>query len=287
MSFGIALAGGGARGAAHIGVLLALEEEGLFPHSIAGTSAGSLVAGLYATGTTPKMMKEIVREISENTSCLLDADLLGVIRSVPQFALKHKITLTGIIRGNRMERYFYEKTNGKSICDTKIRTIIPAVDINSGDTIAYTNSIKDLKPLERVKWKSDVLVCEAMRASSAFPAVFKPKLIDGMCLVDGGVTDDLPVELLMAAGERNVLAVDVSKEYQPPKSNNLFEITTHSMSIMSMRLKECHAHGERLLLEPALPEKAGLLTLDQMPECVEAGYNAARTHMSFIRALFG
>jgi NTE family protein len=287
MSFGIALAGGGSRGAAHVGVLLALEEEGIFPHSIAGTSAGGLVAGLYATGTTPKMLKEIICEISENTGYFLDADLIGIIRSIPQLVRSHNSNLTGIMKGDRLERYLREKTDSKNIRDTNIRTIIPAVDINSGDTIAYTNSMKNLQSLERVKWKSNILICEAMRASSAFPAVFKPKLIDGMCLVDGGVTDVLPVDLLMAAGETNVLAVDVAKDYHAPKSNNLFEITSHSMSIMSTRLKECHSHGEKLLLVPSLPEKAGLLTLDQMSECIAAGYAAARAHMSFIRAHFG
>lgn len=286
MSFGIALAGGGARGAAHVGVLLALEEAGLSPHSIAGTSAGSLVAGLYATGTTPEMLKEIIEEMSECTAYFLDVDLLGVIRSIPQFVVERKFELTGIIKGRRMERYLYDLTDGKKMADVNLRTIIPAVDINSGNTIAYTNSMDDLKPVERVKWKTDILVSQAMRASSAFPAVFKPKFIDDMCLVDGGVTDVLPVDLLVAAGEYNVLAVDVAEDYKKPKSNNLFEISSHSFSIMSTRLKECHSHGERFLLKPNLPEESGLLTLDKMKECMTAGYEATRANMRLIKALF-
>lgn len=287
MSYGIALAGGGARGAAHVGVLLALEEEKLLPHSIAGTSAGGLVAGLYAAGVTPKMMKNIILELAENSGYLIDPDLLGVARTIPQLAIKHNMTLSGILKGNKMERYLYEKTEGKSMREAVLRTIIPAVDIVSGDTIAFTNSTDNLPLLQNVQWKSDVLLSEAMRASSAYPAVFRPKILDGMCLVDGGVTDVLPVDLLIAAGEKNVLAVDVGKEYVPPKSDNLFEVSTHSLGIMSIRLKGYHSHGEKLLLEPTLPEKAGLLTMDQMQECMEAGYNAVRTHMSFIRSLFG
>jgi NTE family protein len=287
MSFGIALAGGGARGAAHVGVLLALEEDGLCPQSIAGTSAGSIVAGLYATGTSPQKLKEIIIEMSATGIYYLDLDLMGIIKAVPQFIVNHKIDLAGLIKGDRLERFLSEQTNGKSIRDTSIRTIIPAVDINSGDTIAYTNSLANVSAIDRVKWKTNILMSEAMRASCAVPAVFKPKFIDDMCLVDGGVTDVLPVDLLLAAGEYNVLAVDVAENYTMPKSQNLIEISSHSLSIMSTRLKECHSHGEKLLLTPSLPKQSGLLTLEQMVECMDAGYEAAKVHMPTIKAIFG
>ena len=286
MSFGIALAGGGARGAAHVGVLLALEEDGLCPQSIAGTSAGSIVAGLYATGISPQQLKEIVINMSATGIYYLDLDLLGIIKAIPQFIVNHKIDLNGLIKGDRLERFLSEQTNGKSIRDTSIRTIIPAVDINSGDTIAYTNSLANVSSIDRVKWKTNILMSEAIRASCAVPAVFKPKLIDDMCLVDGGVTDVLPVDLLLATGEYNILAVDVAEDYTMPKSQNLIEISSHSLSIMSTRLKECHSHGEKLLLTPSLPKQSGLLTLEQMVACMDAGYESAKVHMPSIKAIF-
>jgi len=287
MSFGIALAGGGSRGAAHVGVLLALEENGLYPQSAAGTSAGSIIAGLYATGTTPKMLKEIVIEISQTGKYYLDADLTGIIKMIPQFIADHKINLTGLIKGNRFERFLYEQTDGKCIKEVNMRTIIPAVDINSGYTIVYTNTLENVKPIKRVKWKTDILMSEAIRASCAVPAIFKPKFIDGMCLVDGGVTDVLPVDLLMAVGEHNILAVDIAQDYEMPENENLIDISSHALTIMSTHLKECHSHGERLLLKPTLPEHAGLLTLDQMEQCMDAGYEATIKNISVIKALFG
>lgn len=286
MSFGIALAGGGARGAAHVGVLLALEEAGLRPHSIAGTSAGSIVAGLYATGTTPEMLRELIMQLSESGGRYLDLDVIGIVKAIPQFIINHKFDLTGLIKGKKMEQLLYKLTDGKSMQDTNIRTIIPAVDINSGNTIAYTNSLQNLRSIERVRWDKNIRISEAIRASCAVPAVFQPKFINNMCLVDGGVTDVLPVDLLLAAGEPNVLAVDVSSNYKMPKNHNLIEISSHSLSIMSTRLKECHSNGEKLLLNPCLPEKAGLLTLECMVECMNAGYEAATLHMSTIKALF-
>ncbi len=287
MSFGIALAGGGSRGAAHVGVLLALEESGIYPDSIAGTSAGGIIAGLYATGTTPQMLKKIVLEISKAGKCYLDADLIGIIKMIPQFIADRKIDLTGLIKGDRLEQFLYEQTNGKSIKDANIRTIIPAVDINSGYTIAYTNSLANVRVIDRVKWKTDILMSEAMRASSAVPAIFKPKFINGMCLVDGGVTDVLPVDLLIAAGEYNVLAVDIAQSYKMPPNMNMIDISSHSLSIMSTCLKECHSHGEKLLLKPSLPEQAGLLTLDQMVKCMDAGYEAAKMNIPVIKSIFG
>ncbi len=286
MSFGLALSGGGTKGAAHVGVLLALEEAGMLPSSIAGTSAGALVAGLYAAGNSPQSLKEIVTDMSNRGLYYFDADLLGVLKAVPQFLIHHTIELTGFLKGNRIERLLNKYSGGKNIKEVGLRTILPAVDINSGKTIVYTNSLANVPPLNGAEWKTDILLSAAMRASMAVPVVFQPKIIDGMCLVDGGVTDVLPVDLLIAAGEANVLAVDLASEYETPKKQNIIDISTHSLSIMSTRLKECRSHGERLLLNPSLPEESGLLIFEQMEACMNAGYEAAKENIPAIKALF-
>jgi len=286
MPFGIALSGGGTRGAAHVGVLIALEEYGMLPSSIAGTSAGSIVAGLYSTGIPPQKLREIVIEFSESGLYFVDADYLGILRLVLQLFNHKAITLSGLLKGNRLEQYLCQLTEGKNINDVTIRTIIPAVDLNSGLTIAYTNSLNDVKQMKRVIWKTDIQICEAMRASCAVPAVFQPKIINNMCLVDGGVTDILPVDLLIAAGEINVLAIDISEDYHTPESNNIIEISSHSLSIMSGCLREYTSSGEKLLLKPSLPDHAGLLTFEQMGKRMDAGYEAARQLMPTIKKIF-
>jgi len=286
MSFGIALAGGGTRGAVHVGVLLALEEAELYPSSIAGTSAGSIVAGLYATGTSPQSLKEIVLEMSKRGFYYCDIDIAGILKILPKFLIQHKVGLSGLIKGDRLEQFLCEHTDGKTMKDTNMRAIIPAVDLISGDTIAYTNSLDHVEPIERVQWRTDIPICEAMRASSAVPAVFRPKCRDGMCLVDGGLTDVLPVDLLIAAGEENVLAVDIGDQYEKPKHNNIIDISTHSLSIMSTRLKESHSRGEKLLLHPNLPEESGLLTFDEMTQCMQAGYEATKASIPAIKQIF-
>lgn len=285
MEFGIALAGGGTRGAAHVGVLLALEEEGLYPRSIAGTSAGSIVAGLYASGMRGKQMSDVVRYLAKKGHCYLDLDYVGIIKLIPQLVTGKKVSLTGLLRGDKLENYLCDLTGGKKIRDSCIRTVIPSVDLNSGKTIAYTNSLLKLKKIENVVWESDILLCEAMMASSSVPAVFSPRMIDGYCLVDGGVTNVLPVELLIGAGEKNVIGVDISEDYEMPEKDTIFEVASHSFSIMSSALKQCKSSGEKLLLKPDLPKEAGLLTFEYMTECMDAGYAYTKGLVGEIRRL--
>lgn len=287
MSFGIALAGGGIRGAAHVGVLLALEESGMKPDSVAGTSAGGIIAGLYAAGVSPCRMRDLVLELSRSgSSYFFDPDLTGLLALIPELLAHRSSRFSGLIKGDRMEKYLFELTGGKRLAGSAMRVVIPSVDLCSGDTIACTNTLCGVRPLRRVKWNDSMLFSEAMRATSAVPAVFRPKIIDCMCLVDGGVTDVLPVDLLIAAGERSVMAVDVSEDYHVPEDISLIEIASHSLSIMETRLRECVTRGERMMLDPDLPETDGLLNLGQMPMCMEAGYRAAKRAMPRIRSTF-
>ena len=157
-----------------------------------------------------------------------------------------------------------------------MRVVIPAVDLFSGDTIAYTNTLNKTTPMERVKWKNDILMSEAMMASAAVPGVFQPMHIGRMCIVDGGVTNFMPVDLLISAGEKNILAVDLADEYTPMNSENIIEVVSHALSIMNISLRECGSRGEVFTIKPKLPEDGGLLSFDRMVEYMQAGYEATR-----------
>ena len=286
MSFGIALAGGGVRGAAHIGVLAALEENGLVPSSVAGTSAGGLVAGLYASGVTAGGMREIVLDLAKTGAALADPDVRGIFSIVPNL-LRHKpFPCSGLMKGNLMESYLNGLTSGREMRSLSMRTVIPAVDLYTGQTVAFTNSLFGLRPVQNVKWFTQARVSEVMRATASLPVVFRPKEIEGMCLVDGGVSDVLPVDLLTAAGEPNVLAVDVSAYYKKPENVDLISIASHSLGITGARLRECMTHGERFLLSPDLPETEGVLNLSQMTGCMEAGYAFTKRAMPKLRKIF-
>lgn len=285
MSFGLALAGGGTKGAAHVGVLLALYEHNYHPSSIAGTSAGSIVAGLYSSGYTPHELKALVKTLSRTGVRLIDADYFGIMMAILQFFTYQPVTLSGLIKGNRLEHYL-EQLTMRTISETNIKTLIPAVDINSGNTVAFVSDMSHISSTDNVLWTNEGRLSAIMRASSAIPAVFKPKYMGDYCFVDGGVTDVLPVDLLISAGEINVLAVDLSENYDNHHEHNIVDIASHSLSIMSRRLRNCTSQGERLLLRPKLPEKAGLLTFNQMIDCMEAGYEAGKDAMPIIKKLF-
>ena len=286
--YGLALAGGGTRGAVHVGVLSALEEAGLLPDRIAGASAGSIVAGLYASGLNSGQLREIVRWLSKYGRSYIDPDILGVLLFLPQMLFRKETNLRGLIKGNRLNQYLCSLTNGKTILDCKKGILIPAVDINSGNTIVFTNLFQDRIPVaalrqENVKWIRSGSLCDIMMASSSVPAVFCPRQMNGFMLVDGGVTNNLPVDLLIAAGEPNVLAVDIGETYEMPKDHSITEIGFHSFSIMSRELKDCRSSGEILLLKPPMPKGAGLLTFEYMEECMESGYVYAKKIMPRIR----
>ncbi len=286
MSFGIALAGGGIRGAAHIGVLAALEENGLVPSSIAGTSAGGIIAGLYASGVTPHRMKEVVLETAKSGAALADPDIGGILSIVPSLLRRVSCRCSGLLKGDRMESYLYGLTSGRDMHSLPMRTVIPAVDLHTGLTVAFTNSLFGLRPVQNVKWSTQARISEVMRATSALPVIFKPKIIEDLCLVDGGISDVLPVDLLIAAGEPNVLAVDVSANYKVPKHIDIVNVASHSLGITGARLRECMTHGEQYLLSPVLPDTEGVLNLPQMTECMEAGYTFTKRAIPALRRIF-
>lgn len=284
--YGIALAGGGTRGAAHVGVLLALEEAGLPPRSIAGTSAGGIVAGLYAAGIAPTELWQVVEQLAKHGRRLIDPNYSGLLRAVVECICHGAPGMSGLVKGKKLERLLDDLSQGRPMTAARLRTVIPAVDLRSGQTIAYTNTLDGVRAVPQVQWSTDATLSGAMRASAAYPVVFCPKKIGGMCLVDGGVADNLPVNLLRAAGEENVLAVDLSEAYVMPERESLVEIASHTLSIMQNRLQACTSRGERLLLQPALPEEAGLLTFDQMVPCMQAGYEAAKRMAGAIATMF-
>lgn len=275
MSFGIALSGGGAKGAAHIGVLLALAEENLFPTSIAGTSSGSIVAGLYSIGIKPIEMKKIIYKLSKNGASLLDPSYKEIISAGMSLLSSKEIHLTGLMKGNKLEKFINNYTKNKNINEVKIPIIIPTVDLNSGKTVVFTN-VKELPNLNKVIWENNIKLSKAIRASSSVPGIFEPIFIRKYCLVDGGLTDVLPVDLLIESGEKNVIAVDISEEYEKPDNTNLLETMMHSFYIMRDRMQESKKQNQKLTIKPILPDSAGLLTFKTMIKCMEAGYEATK-----------
>lgn len=279
MSYGLALSGGGARGAAHAGVLLALKEEHLLPDFIGGTSAGSIAAGLFAAGLEPEELCALVTNLSVHGSDYLDLNLFSILTLIPQMLLHSSVRLCGLLKGRRLHTLFNTLTNQTRLEAITFPLLIPAVDLKSGATVCFTNfpGIKTAKTGHPGKdpeifWRSSGCLSDLMLASSSVPGIFCPVHLDSFCLVDGGITNNLPVNLMQAAGCQTIVAVDLGSPYQMPEQESIFEILSHSFSIMSTNLKDCRSLGETVLLTPPLPTDAGLFSFEKMEACMEEGY---------------
>ena len=288
MRYGLALSGGGARGAAHVGVLLALKENGLWPDSLAGTSAGSIVAGCIASGMSPEELKKEVEYLAECGKWYLDPDYLGMIRFIPQMLERKPASLKGFLKGNRLEKHLCKITQGRKLEEAAMGILIPAVDLYSGRPVVYTN-LKGAKQLPRevsgepVFWEEKGMLCAIMMASSSVPGIFCPRELNGRLLVDGGVTNNLPVNLMAAAGVKTIIAVDVGGQDKMTDRSSILDVVSRSLSIRSASLEMCHAQGELLTLNPHLPESTGLLDFSSMEEAVEIGYDYTVRRMPAIR----
>lgn len=293
MDYGLALSGGGTRGAAHAGVLLALKEEKLLPCAVGGTSAGSIVAGCFASGMEPEEICEEVLYLVERGKEYLDPDIMGLILLIPRLLSRQRVTLQGMLKGRRLNHYLCRLTKNQNLESITFPLLIPAVDLISGNTVCFTNFARQgIFPARAVsdketRWKHKGALCDIMTASSSVPGIFPPFHMSGDCLVDGGVTNNIPVNLMQEAGVRKIVAVDVGTDYQMPENDNIFEIVSHSFSIMRESLEECRSTGEILLLKPELTAEAGLITFEYMGKCMDEAYSYTKRNAGRIRRAVG
>lgn len=283
MDFGLALSGGGTRGSAHLGVLKALEENKLLPTSVSGASAGSVVAALISLGYSTDNMEMIADYLSAKGKRVIDPDILGLIFAVFKMLIKSDAAPTGILKGKKMENYFKKLMGEKLIKEVNIPLVIPAVDIVSGKTIAFTNHILNKPTVINTEWVSNARLYEIVRASCSIPGIFAPKSIGSMVLVDGGLTNNLPVDLLTACGTKKVIGVDISSQYEPPQYINMIETLTASLKIIQITLRDNLSTSEVLLLTPPLPKYSGAFCFSCMRESMEIGYDYAMKNMGKIR----
>jgi NTE family protein len=207
--YALVLSGGGARGLVHVGVICALEEAGYPPPSlIAGTSMGAIIGGLYASGMKGPDLKRFVLEkldipgFMESPVFKMDGPM-GKIFQTGQI-IGNAATKPGIDSGARVLQLLEELSGGKKIESCGIPFLCNAVDLSAGKEVIFrTGSL-----------------ARAIRASMSFPFIFEPLLEGDMCLVDGGVADNMPVKSAREAGRplgiKKILAVDTRRWHNIP-----------------------------------------------------------------------
>ena len=241
MSIGLCLSGGSVKGAAHIGVLQALEEEGIKIDYISGCSSGSIVASLYAIGYKPI---EILYIFKNYCKYITDYDKMIPFKIIGM-AFTGKLKLKGLAKGNSLEcimKDFCSNKNITNINEVKMPIAIPTVDIKTGEIIYFTNQeiLNNSRSYDDTPtYETSANLADVIRASTSLPCVFEPKCINGRYLIDGGVRMNTPVEILKKMNADKVLAVTFDDNKKCVINNlNIVDVTLKSFDIMGHEL-EC------------------------------------------------
>ncbi len=248
---GLARGGGAARGFAHVGVIQVLEEAGIRPALVAGTSAGSLVAAIYASGKTGAQLQQVAETMEEATIADWTLPLFG----------------RGMLRGEALARYVNGQVKTRLIEDMPLPLGIVATDLNSGQGIVFQRGDTGT----------------AVRASSAVPALFQPVKISGREYVDGGLVSPVPVRAARGMGAELVIAVDISS---PPEGNlagGSLEILMQTFSIMGKSINSLELRDADVVVRPVL---LGVASSDfsARKRAIEAGRQAMLQALPQLRA---
>ena len=217
---GLALGGGAARGFAHVGVIQVLEEAGITPVLVTGTSAGSLVAALYASGKNGAQLQKVAETMEESTI----ADW-----TLPFFG-------RGVLRGEALAKYVNAQVGQKPIEAMPMPLGIVATDLNSGNDMLFQRGDTGT----------------AVRASSAVPAVFTPVKINGHEYVDGGLSSPVPVRAARKMGAELVIAVDISSPPEASSASGTIEVLLQTFSIMGKSINGFELKDADVVVRPVL-----------------------------------
>lgn len=228
MKIGLALSGGGIRGAAHVGAIKALEENGIKIDAVAGTSAGSIVAALYAMGYKTDEMYKLFNYFLKSVMSISPRYFLGGIKE------KKGIQLGGLNSGENIELAIEEAAklkNIESIKDIKIPIAIPTTDLISDKEIIFTNN----ENMQGEEYIHDIEIGKAVRASCSFPGMYAPLEYDKYQFADGGIFDNLPAKQTRNLGVDKVISIKFELNY-PRKQRTLYNIAMQSIDLMSENL---------------------------------------------------
>lgn len=285
---GVALSGGGIKGLAHIGVLKALINHGIKIDYISGTSAGAIIAALFACGYTPYQMEEIAENLKVNEL----VDFKFTMADLFKYSIKSFIgdentrflsTLpNGIIKGEKIERYFKNHLQKRKFKETNIPLAVTAVDIYSADTIFFSTPFLKKHGTLHVRYYHNITIAEAIRASISIPGVFYPKRYQDMCLVDGAVKNNLPTDILKDMGANVILGVDLGYNGgMNGRLNSAGEIVMHCIDIMNREVTLLKSEQfANLIIHPEIPDCPKNAKL--IKNFVEAGEKAVKCKLTEI-----
>lgn len=249
----LALGGGAARGFAHIGVIKALEAQGIVPEIVVGTSAGSVVGALYASGYSGFALQKIALDMDEAT--------------ISDWALPLFGKSPGVLKGEALQAYVNKAVHNAPIEKLKIPFGAVATDLKNGQPILFRRGNTGM----------------AVRASSAVPSVFQPVSIGGHTYVDGGLVAPVPVRFARAMGADFIIAVNISSATEGQATASSLDVALQSITIMGQRLNHFELKDADVVITPALGTM-GSAEFSGRNLAILAGEQAAAALMPQIKA---
>ncbi len=214
----LALGGGAARGFAHVGVIKALEAQGIVPDIIVGTSAGLVVGSLYASGLSGFELQKIAMQMEE--------------AQVGDWSLPDR----GVFKGEALQNFINKAVGNRPLEKLDHLFAAVATDLKTGEAVVFRTGNTGM----------------AVRASSSVPGVFQPVTITGREYVDGGQVSPIPVRAARSLGADLVIAVDISAKPQYGKTENTIGVLLQTFSIMGQTIGRYELNEADVVIRPQL-----------------------------------
>ena len=220
IKIGLALGGGAARGFAHIGVIKALEAQGIVPDIVVGTSAGAVVGALYSSGLSGFELQKIALEMDESQ--------LG------DWSLPDR----GVFKGEALQNFVNRSVANRPLEKLPRRFGVVATDLKSGESVVFRSGNTGM----------------AVRASSAVPGVFQPVSISGREYVDGGLVSPIPARATRSLGADFVIAVDISVKPRDARTSSTFDVLLQTFAIMGQSISRYETAEADIVIRPVTAE---------------------------------
>ncbi|WP_199955625.1 patatin-like phospholipase family protein [Acinetobacter junii] len=245
----LVLGSGGARGYAHIGVIEVLEQQGIRPDLIVGTSAGSIVGSIYASGKSAAELRDIALKLKAND-----------VRDV-------NVSLKGFFDGKKVEDYVNQQVLNTPLQKLKIPMYVVATELKNGTKTVFNYGNTG----------------QAVRASTSIPSMFVPTKIRNVEYVDGGLVSPVPVEVARELGADIVIAVDILAQPIHTETTNVWGLFNQNINIMQGRLAEEELKDADVVIQPDLREKAHIFDVKGREMTMQAGIDAAQAKLADIQ----